>query len=116
MAESGLRLTPDERAVLLRTARSRHAPHGVATRARLVVDCSDVGVAEAARRASVSHATAAKWRRRYLAAGIQGLHDIPGTGRPPIPDDLVRRILGCTLDEPPDGAQARIRLFPRSAS
>ncbi len=53
----------------------------------------------------MSHATAAKWRRRYLAAGIQGLHDIPGTGRPPIPDDLVRRILGCTLDEPPDGAQ-----------
>ena len=135
MADSGLRLTSDDRAVLLRTAGSRRAPHGVATRARLVVDCSDVGVAEAARRASVSRATAAKWRRRYVEHGVEGLHDIPGTGRPPTPDDLVRRILACTLDEPPGtdrwttravaaatGAsqatvsRTRRRWFPRSAS
>ena len=105
MADDSLRLTSAERATLLRAARSRRTPHGVATRARLVVDCSDVGVAEAARRASVSHATAAKWRRRYLDDGIRGLDDIRCTGRPPIPDDVLRRILSCTLDEPPAGAK-----------
>lgn len=105
MPGDGPQLTSGERATLLRAARSRHTPHGVATRARIVVDCSDVGVAEAARRASVSRATAAKWRRRYLDGGIDGLHDIPGTGRPPIPDDVVRRILSCTLENPPVGAE-----------
>src|SRR6476469_4285117 len=97
----------------MRAARARRSPHGVASRARLVVDCSDVGVAEAARRASVSHATAAKWRRRYLDGGIEGLDDIPCTGRPPIPDDVLRRILSCTLDEPPAGA---LRWTTRSVS
>jgi DNA-binding GntR family transcriptional regulator/transposase len=103
VADGGLRLTPDERATLERTARSRQTPRGVATRAQLVVDLADVGVAEAARRASVSRATVVKWRRRYLGDGIEGLHDIPPTGRPPIPDDVVRRILGCALDDPPAG-------------
>jgi DNA-binding GntR family transcriptional regulator len=70
-------------------------------------------MAEAARRASVSHATAAKWRRRYLDGGIGGLDDVPCTGRPPIPDVVLRRILSCTLDEPPAGA---LRWTTRSVS
>ena len=96
---------PDERETLLRTARSRQTPHGVATRAQLVVDSADLGVAEAARRASVSRATAAKWRRRYLDAGDRGPPRRPTDGRPPDPDDVVRRILGCALDEPPAGTE-----------
>lgn len=105
VADAGPRLSPDERATLVRTARSRHTSHGVATRAQLVVDCADAGVAEAARRASVSRATAAKWWRRYLGDGIEGLCDVPPTGRPRTPDHVVRRILGTTLDEPPAGAE-----------
>jgi DNA-binding GntR family transcriptional regulator len=77
----------------------------VAARARLIIDCADVGVAEAARRSSVSQATAAKWWRRYCDAGIDGLHDVAPTGRPPAPDDVVRRVLSCALDEPPGGRQ-----------
>ena len=85
MAGNGRRLSSDDRETLLRTARSRQSSHGVATRARLVVDCADLGVAEAGRRSSVSRATATKWWRRYLDAGVDGLHDVPHTGRPQLP-------------------------------
>ena len=105
MADNGRRLSSDDRETLLRTARSRQSSHGVAIRARLVVDCADLGVAEAARRSSVSRATAAKWWRRYLDAGVDGLHDVPHTGRPPAPDEVVRRVLTCALDEPPAGTE-----------
>lgn len=105
VAGTGPKISPDERESLLRTARSRQASQGVATRARLVVDCAELGIAEAARRSSVSRTTAAKWLQRYLAAGIGGLDDAPRTGRPPAPDDVVRHILRCTLDEPPPGAR-----------
>lgn len=98
-------LSATERDALLRIARSRQTPHGVATRARLVVDCADAGVTEAARRASVSRTTAVKWWQRYLEAGADGLTDVPNPGRPATPDYTVRRILGCALDAPPDGAE-----------
>ena len=101
MADNGRQLSSDHREMLLRTARSRQSSHGVAIRARLVIDCADLGVAEAARRSSVSRATASKWWRRYLNAGVEGLRDIPHTGRPPAPDEVVRRVLTCALDEPP---------------
>jgi DNA-binding GntR family transcriptional regulator/transposase-like protein len=105
VADTASQLTSDERENLLRTARSRHTPHGVAVRARLVADCADLGVAEAARRSSVNRLTAAKWWRRYRAAGIDGLDDAPRTGRPPAPEDVVHQIVGCVLVEPPPGAK-----------
>jgi DNA-binding GntR family transcriptional regulator len=105
VADTGRRLSSPDREMLLRTARSRQSSHGVAIRARLVVDCADLGVAEAARRSSVSRATVAKWWRRYLDAGVDGLRDVPHTGRPPATDEVVRRVLTCALDEPPAGTE-----------
>jgi DNA-binding GntR family transcriptional regulator len=105
VAASVPHLSPDEREALLRTARSRQTPLGVATRAQLVADCADLGVAEAARRSSVSRATAAKWWRRYRAAGIDGLDDAARTGRPAASDDVVHKVLSCSLDTPPEGAK-----------
>ncbi len=105
MADKGRLLSSADREILLRTARSRQSSHGVAIRARLVADCADLGVAEAARRSSVSRVTVAKWWRRYLDAGVDGLRDVPHTGRPPAPDDVVRRVLTCALEEPPAGTE-----------
>ncbi len=96
-------LSPDDRDGLLRLARSRQTPHGIAARARLVLDCADVGLAEAARRSSVSRATAAKWSARFVERGVDGLRDGARTGRPATADDVVERVLSCALDEPPDG-------------
>lgn len=98
-------LSSADRETLLRTARSRQTSQGVASRARLVIDCADFGVAEAARRSSVSRATAARWWHRYRADGIDGLHDVPAPGRPPVPDGIVHRVLSCPLHEPPDGSR-----------
>ncbi|WP_312870532.1 helix-turn-helix domain-containing protein [Gordonia asplenii] len=97
-------LQPGDREALRRIARSRRVPHGLATRAQLVVDCADLGISGAAQRASVSETTAAKWWRRYREGGIGALHDVPRRGRPTAPDDVVRRVLGCALEDPPAGA------------
>lgn len=101
VAASDPQLSPEEREALLRAARSRQTPHGVATRARLVADCADLGVSEAARRSSVSRATAAKWWHRYRAAGIDGLDDASRTGRPSASDEVIHHVLSCALDTPP---------------
>ncbi len=90
--------------MLVHVARSRFTPQGTAARARLVADCADLGVAEAARRSSVSRATAAKWWQRYRIAGVDGLDDAPRTGRPAVPDDVVHQILYHALFQPPPGA------------
>lgn len=128
-------LAAADRVELLRIARSRQTPRGVAARARMVLDCADSGVAEAARRSSVSRPTAAKWWQRYQDGGVGALDDVPRAGRPPADDEIVRRILSCSLVDPPPGvdrwstratAQAvgvsqatvsrvRRRAFPRAA-
>ncbi|GAB04427.1 helix-turn-helix domain-containing protein [Gordonia amarae] len=93
-----------DREVLLRTARSRTAPHGLVTRAQIVLDCADSGVAEAARRAGVSTATASKWVRRFAEAGIDGLRDTPRSGRPSAGAADIERILRYALVSPPAGS------------
>jgi DNA-binding GntR family transcriptional regulator len=118
----------------MRIARSWVATHGTATRAQLVLDCADAGVAEAARRSGVSPTTVSKWWRRYSEFGIDGLSDNPRTGRPTASTDTVAAVLRCALLTPPaDGnrwsthtiaehtgtsqatvSRIRRRVFPRS--
>ncbi|WP_018603326.1 helix-turn-helix domain-containing protein [Mycobacterium sp. 155] len=105
MVAKGPRFSESDRAALLRIAASRQTPQGVATRARAVIDCADLGIAEAARRSSVSRTTAARWWQRYLDAGVEGLRDVSPAGRPPAPDEVVHRVLSCSLDDPPGGRQ-----------
>lgn len=99
-------LRPGDRETLVRIARSWVATHGSATRAQLVLDCADVGVAEAARRSGVSPTTVSKWWRRYSEFGIDGLSDTPRTGRPTASTDTVGGVLRCALLTPPaDGSR-----------
>lgn len=97
-------LEREDRELLLRTARSRTAPHGLVTRAQLVLDCADSGVGEAARRAGVSAATVSKWVRRFAEAGIDGLRDTPRSGRPSAGAADIERILRYALVAPPPGS------------
>lgn len=102
----GLRdLHPDERAALERTARSRTESHGIVMRAHIVLDCADAGFAAAARRSGVSAATAAKWWKRFVDAGLDGLHDSPRSGRPSASPEDVAKVLDYSLRTPPDGAK-----------
>lgn len=100
--ENGLPL--EDRAELLRITRSRQVSHGQGVRARVVLDCAEVGVAEAARRASVSATSVSRWWRTYRHGGVEALLAVtPPQGRPTVTDDMLRAVLGCSLTAPPDG-------------
>jgi DNA-binding GntR family transcriptional regulator len=105
MSDESRRLAPAAREALERTARSRVAAHGLATRARIVLDCAEFGIAEAARRSEVSQGTAGKWWHRYLDSGIDGLADTARAGRPAASDDTVGAVLKCALLDPPAGSR-----------
>jgi hypothetical protein len=56
-------------------------------------------------RATVSRATVAKWRTRFVEARLDGLHDEPRPGGPrSISDADVERVIVKTLEETPKGA------------
>jgi DNA-binding GntR family transcriptional regulator/transposase len=74
-------LGAEERAALTDLARQQSA--GLRLRGRIVLACAEgLTNAEVARRLTVSPATVAKWRERYLRRGVIGLRDAPRPGRP----------------------------------
>jgi transposase len=110
MAERGrprqpLSVTDEEREVLLRWSRRPKSPHSIAQRARIVLlaaeGMSNVAVAD---KVGVNQATVVKWRKRFLAGGLDGLVDEPRPGAPrSISDADVEAVIVRTLeDTPPD--------------
>src|SRR5690242_13892928 len=82
--------------------RNRSRKH--VARARLVLLSADrLDIATVARRAGISRP--AVWRRqqRYAEAGVDGLlrDKTRKPGKPPVGDDLVRRVVALTCAEPP---------------
>src|SRR5436190_24163729 len=95
-----LALREGDRAELERWTRSSMGPAGLAQRARIVLLAADgVGNTEIAERLGVARQTVLTWRQRYLAEGLEGLHDVPKPGRPRQIDP--RRIITETLKPPP---------------
>ena len=79
-------------------------PRGLAMRAGIVLASAEgltnVAVAE---RLGVTKATVGKWRKRFLEAGIQGLHDEARPGRPRTHDDeKVASVIQRALEERAD--------------
>ncbi len=104
MADDANRLPVEDRAELLRITRSRQVSHGQGVRARVVLDCAEMGVAEAARRASVSTTSVSRWWRTYRHGGVEALLAVTSPqGRPTVTEEMVRAVLGCSLTAPPDG-------------
>jgi transposase len=97
----------EERELLFRW--SKDPPQGslaLALRCRIVIACAD-GYADdyVAQRFGVSEARVAKWRRRYVAGGSEGLFDKPRSGVPrSISDEQVEAVIAASLEErAPDG-------------
>ena len=91
----------DERATLERWAgRPKSA---LALRCRIVLACADGGHEhEVAERLGLDPHTVGKWRRRFLADRLDGLHDEPRPGTPrTISDDDVEAVIVKTLEETP---------------
>jgi transposase len=100
-------LTDEERAQLEEWSRQRRSRRSLALRARIVLDCrGERSNREIARRIGVTTQTVGKWRGRFLAQRLRGLHDEPRSGAPrSISDEVVETVLAKTLHEHPPDAE-----------
>jgi transposase len=97
-------LSDEERATLERWARRPKSAQALALRCRIVLECAkgDAHNSEVAERLGISRGTVNKWRARFLADRLDGLHDEPRPGAPrSIVDDDVERLIVRTLEETP---------------
>jgi transposase len=106
LATPPLPLTPSQREVLDKLARSRTAAHREVQRARVLLMAADgepnTAIAAAA---GVSPTTVKAWRERFAAEGLKGLGGVrPGRGRKPaISQERVAEIVRATLKDKPEG-------------
>lgn len=99
-------LSDQQRAQLEALTRSRSLPSGLVGRARIVLlSAEGVSNKDIAVRLGLSEPTVGKWRKGFLAHGIDGLFDEPRPGRPrSISDEQVAELINTTLQTKPEGA------------
>jgi len=87
-------------------AASRSLPHGLVTRARIVLLAAEGLTNQAiAEKVGLSKPMVGKWRQRYLQHGLAGLHDEMRPGRPrSVSDEEVAELIRKTLQSKPKGA------------
>jgi putative transposase len=106
-AKAALVLSDEEPAQLQSIAWSRSLPAALVRRADMVLACAAGATNSAvARRFGTANATVGKWRRRFVARRIEGLHDELRPGKPrSIDDERIAALLDTTLHaRPKDGA------------
>ena len=96
-------LSDDEREQLERWARRPKSSQALAFRCRIVLACADGGHnTEVAARLGIARSSVNKWRARFVAQRLEGLHDEPRPGAPrSIGDDDVEMLIVKTLEETP---------------
>jgi len=96
-------LSEDERETLERWARRHKSAQALALRCRIVLACAEGrSNLEVAGRLGVDRKTVGKWRSRFVADRLEGLHDEPRPGAPrTIGDDAVEAVIIKTLEESP---------------
>lgn len=99
-------LSTSERAELERLAGRRKTAQAIAMRARIVLLASGGALNKTiAERLGIDPATVGKWRRRFLAKRMDGLHDEPRSGAPrTLSDARIEAVIVKTLESTPPGA------------
>ena len=109
-------ISPEEQQQLKTIADSRSLPHGIVTRAHIILMAAEgVTNRSIAEKVGLSPQVVCKWRRRYLTQGLAGLHDELRPGRPrSVSDDEVARLIRKTLTTTPkDGTHWTIRTMAK---
>jgi transposase len=100
-------LTDEQRQILEQWARGRSLPARQVERAKIVLlSAAGLQDLEIAAELRISNQKAARWRKRFLQAGLQGLEkDAPRPGRTPsIPAATVQKVIHMTTQEKPHNA------------
>jgi transposase len=99
-------LSAEDQLQLNAIANSRSMPHGVVTRARIVLMAAEgQNNRIIAEKVSLSPQMVCKWRQRYIEQGLTGLHDELRPGRPrSISDEEVAKVIHRTLKTKPKDA------------
>ncbi len=101
-----LSLTEEERHALERLTRRRTSAQAMALRARIILEgATGSPNRTVAKLLGLTPATVGKWRRRFVAARLDGLFDEPRPGAPrTISDEQVEAVIVKTLEEKPADA------------
>lgn len=102
-----IEIAPEDRPVLEKWAGARATERRLVDRARIVLLAGEgCPAAEIAGRVGCGLETAKRWRRRYQRDGLDGLRDLPKSGRPLTHDQEVRaRLIALACTRPPDSEQ-----------
>src|SRR6516165_4781075 len=107
-----------DRERLERLVRDRNTPQKLVWRARIVLLATDGLTAEAiAAAAGKSLLTVRRWRRRYMAKGVDGLltDATRPPGRKPLSAETIKRVVHMTLHErPPNATQWSARTMAKA--
>lgn len=98
-------LSGEERVALERIVRSATSEQRMVTRARVVLAAAD-GKAnrQIAREVGLSERKVGVWRNRFAEHGLDGLSDLPRSGKPPVYDhDKQLEVFKTACSEPPEG-------------
>src|SRR5258706_1477820 len=95
-----------ERSELRSLAARRKTAQAIAMRARIVLACAEGSQnKEVAAKLGLDEATVGKWRRRFVAHRLDGLHDGPRSGAPRTIEDVrIEQVIVKTLESVPKDA------------